>query len=158
MFDSNRYRALLEEMTRQADQLEQAILAERTAMAGYDNEQIKARLTDKLTALKSLEGNIEQRQALLSGAGFAPGEGGHAALLESLDPQTRDQIEQAAITAEAAILRCQNENQGNAAVLQRIKKKADSIKSIIAGSEGQVLYGAKGKTTTPKVGRALGSA
>lgn len=158
MIDAPRYLALLDEMTRQAGVLQSALLREREAMAGYDSRLIKQRLTEKLEALKALEGNVSQRQLLLSQAGVSQDADGHHQLLAQLDPTWREQIETAASNAEAAIETCQQANRSNAAVLQRIKHKADTIKSIIAGSNGQTLYGAKGKTTSPRMGRALGNA
>ena len=158
MIDSARYLALLQEMAHQAEVLQSALLDERKAMAEYDSSMIKQRLTEKLNALKSLEGNIAQRQTLLTDAGFSPDAEGHKALLGTLPDSWRARIAPAADAAERAIEQCQHENQSNAAVLQRIKKKADSIKSIIAGGDGQMLYGSKGKTQAPRVGRALGSA
>ncbi|QGG80190.1 flagellar biosynthesis anti-sigma factor FlgM [Litorivicinus lipolyticus] len=81
-----------------------------------------------------------------------------SAMLGSLAPVLAEQIDQAAADAEAAIERCQNLNQGNAQVLQRLKQKADAIKTVISGGEGQRLYGDKGKTSASGGGRALGEA
>ena len=158
MIDSARYLALLEEMTRQAAALSTALMNERAAMAEYDSSRIKQRLTEKLNALKALEDNIAQRQSLLSQAGLTPDADGHRALCETLKAPWLERISSAAQLAQDAIEQCQRHNQSNAAVLQRIKKKADAIKSIIAGGDGQMLYGSKGKTQSVRVGRALGSA
>ena len=100
---------------------------------------------------------MAHRQRLLRDAGFDPSQDGHSQLLASLDEHIQPQIRDASATAEAAIERCRHENQSNATVLQRVKNKADRIKSIIAGEPEQSLYGAQGKATEPRTGRALGS-
>ncbi|QGG80205.1 hypothetical protein GH975_06295 [Litorivicinus lipolyticus] len=153
-----RYLALLGEMTRSAQSLEKILLIERDDMAAQSAASVKTNLTEKVQALKTLETNIELRRELLTDAGLTPDADGHRQLLGSLTAELAEQLERGAADAEAAIERCQNLNQGNAQVLQRLKQKADAIKTVISGGEGQRLYGAKGKTSASGGGRALGEA
>ncbi len=153
-----RYLALLGEMARSTQTLEQILLLERDDMAAQNASSVKTNLTNKVQALKTLETNIEQRRQLLTDAGFSADAAGHRALLAALPAPLAAQIDTAAQQAEAGIEACQTLNQGNAQVLQRLKQKADAIKTVISGGEGQRLYGAKGKTSASGGGRALGEA
>jgi len=146
MLASARYVPLLEKMTRKGVTLRKALLAEREAIAGYDNQVIESKLTQKLEALKALKGNIEQRRPLLIQAGATINADGHQQYVSMVPGTWQERIELAATAANNAIGTCQHENQSDAAVLQLIKRKADSIKTIISGGEGQALRGAKGET------------
>lgn len=153
-----RYASLLEEMGRQAASLAETLETERKDMADVDAAKVKPNLTAKLEKIKILEQNIDERRAILEKLKLPVDAEGHSLLLSKLPKPVAEKLDAIAVKAEKNIERCQQLNQGNAQVLDQLKAKADKIKLVISGGEGQRLYGAKGVKSGPSSKRSLGEA
>ena len=153
-----RYASLLEEMGRAAASLAETLETERTDMADVDAAKVKPNLTAKLEKIKKLEENIDERRSILEQLKLPVDAEGHKILLSKLPAPVAEKLEAIALKAEKNIETCQQLNQGNAQVLEQLKAKADKIKLVISGGEGQRLYGSKGIKAGPSSKRSLGEA